>query len=138
MVSYGSLRLKKRYPLIKIKLEDEAREIPIVDNMFIDFNALIYRCVRVRRGVFRSKTTFSSTSSTLGVSRRYMKGCLNTSKNWWTRLIHRNCCLSALMELFQGQRSISRESVVSRPASRSKGWISSTSFWVLRTVRISN
>lgn len=42
----AQFRLRKRYPLILYNVKDESKERPIFDNFYIDFNALIYRCVK--------------------------------------------------------------------------------------------
>lgn len=39
--------LKGRYPLIRFDLADPAHQTPNFDNMYIDFNALVYQCIRV-------------------------------------------------------------------------------------------
>jgi 5'-3' exonuclease len=47
MVLPISLRLKGRYPMIRFDLTDSNKETPIFDNFYIDFNALVYQCIRV-------------------------------------------------------------------------------------------
>jgi len=42
-----NVRLKTRYPLIRFDLSDKNKEIPIFDQFYIDFNALVYQCIRV-------------------------------------------------------------------------------------------
>lgn len=47
MVLPFRLRLKGRYPLIRFDLSDGGKERPCFDNLYVDFNALVYQCIRV-------------------------------------------------------------------------------------------
>ena len=41
-------RLKNRYPQIRMDLKDTTKQLPLIDNLYLDFNGLIYRCIRVK------------------------------------------------------------------------------------------
>ena len=46
MVIYLWLRLRNRYPQIRIDLTDNDRQVPAIDNLYLDFNGMVYRCLR--------------------------------------------------------------------------------------------
>ena len=46
MVLSPSLRLRNRYPQIRIDLTDNDRQVPAIDNLYLDFNGMVYRCLR--------------------------------------------------------------------------------------------
>ena len=39
-------RLRNRYPQIRIDLTDNDRQVPVIDNLYLDFNGMVYRCLR--------------------------------------------------------------------------------------------
>jgi hypothetical protein len=47
VVPLSPLRLKGRYPLIRFDMADSGKQRPSFDNLYIDFNALVYQCIRV-------------------------------------------------------------------------------------------
>ena len=59
MVQMNTLRLKDRYPMIRYDMADSGKEKPIFDNFYIDFNAIVYQCIRVLLGS-SSKAAVSS------------------------------------------------------------------------------
>lgn len=40
-------RLRTRYPLIRMDLIDANKQAPIIDNLYLDFNGIVYRCLSV-------------------------------------------------------------------------------------------
>lgn len=41
------IRLRSRYPLIRMDLTDPNKQAPIIDNLYLDFNGIVYRCLSV-------------------------------------------------------------------------------------------
>jgi len=58
MVEIILFRLKGKYPLIRMDLTDTDKQLPIFDNFYIDFNALVYQCIKVIIRLFRKATVF--------------------------------------------------------------------------------
>jgi 5'-3' exonuclease len=44
--------------MLRLDLTDSGKQIPIFDNLFIDFNALIYQCIRVNSKILRRVAAF--------------------------------------------------------------------------------
>jgi 5'-3' exonuclease len=45
-------RLRTRYPQIRMDLTDSNKQIPIIDNLYLDFNGIVYRCIAVSYFLF--------------------------------------------------------------------------------------
>ena len=41
------IRLRNRYPQIRMDLTDSNKQVPIIDNLYLDFNGIVYRCLSV-------------------------------------------------------------------------------------------
>jgi 5'-3' exonuclease len=44
--------------MLRLDLSDTGRQIPNFDNLFIDFNALIYQCIRVNSKILSKVDAF--------------------------------------------------------------------------------
>ena len=51
-------RLRSRYPQIRLDLTDSNKQVPIIDNLYLDFNGIIYRCLSVNLMLFRIMNAF--------------------------------------------------------------------------------
>jgi 5'-3' exonuclease len=54
----NNFRLRNRYPQIRMDLGDPNKQVPIIDNLYLDFNGIVYRCLNVIISLFRIMNAF--------------------------------------------------------------------------------
>lgn len=109
-------RLRNRYPQIRMDLTDANKQVPIIDNLYLDFNGIIYRCLSVCFILYCRIINASSRINLIpSASRKFINESINTCCWLFKKYTHKNWYLLVLMVLHPEPKLINLGIVVSEP-----------------------